>query len=88
MTCTAAVVSVSHDTVCSCAVAVFVSCSGAVHMGVVTQTNSLWDRLSVENHLFLFARLRGVSEALVKGNLSLDLIGDNVVVVLGLRIDR
>lgn len=38
---------------------------GAIHMGVVTQTNSLWDRLSVEAHLFLFARLRGVPEDLV-----------------------
>lgn len=32
------------------------------HLGVVTQNNSLWDRLSVESHLFLFARLRGVPE--------------------------
>ena len=31
-------------------------------MGVVTQNNSLWDLLSVEDHLYLFARLRGVSE--------------------------
>jgi ABC-type multidrug transport system ATPase subunit len=38
---------------------------GAVHMGVVTQNNSLWDRLSVEAHLYLFARLRGVSETIV-----------------------
>ena len=30
------------------------------------QNNSLWDRLSVEAHLFLFARLRGVPEDLVK----------------------
>lgn len=29
---------------------------GATHMGVVTQNNSLWDLLSVENHLYLFAR--------------------------------
>jgi len=36
-------------------------------LGVVTQNNSLWDRLSVEDHLFLFARLRGVPEELVKG---------------------
>jgi len=33
---------------------------------VVTQNNSLWDRLSVEDHLFLFARLRGVPEEVVK----------------------
>jgi ABC-type multidrug transport system ATPase subunit len=33
---------------------------GAGHMGVVTQSNSLWDRLSVRDHLYLFARLRGV----------------------------
>ena len=39
---------------------------GATHLGVVTQNNSLWDRLSVEAHLFLFARLRGVPEDLVK----------------------
>eukprot|EP01034_Spumella_vulgaris_P000110 gene110-155_t len=39
---------------------------GATHMGVVTQNNSLWDRLSVEAHLKLFARLRGVPEDLVK----------------------
>ncbi|RYH22368.1 ATP-binding cassette domain-containing protein [archaeon] len=38
---------------------------GASHMGVVTQNNSLWDRLSVEAHLKLFARLRGVPEDLV-----------------------
>lgn len=30
------------------------------HIGVVTQNNSLWDRLTVEAHLKLFARLRGV----------------------------
>jgi ATP-binding cassette subfamily A (ABC1) protein 3 len=34
----------------------------ATHLGVVTQNNSLWDRLSVESHLKLFARLRGVPE--------------------------
>lgn len=34
----------------------------ATNLGVVTQNNSLWDRLSVENHLYLFARLRGVPE--------------------------
>jgi ATP-binding cassette subfamily A (ABC1) protein 3 len=38
----------------------------ATHLGVVTQNNSLWDRLSVESHLKLFARLRGVPEDLVK----------------------
>ena len=31
-------------------------CDGAKHMGVVTQNNSLWDLLSVEDHLYLFAR--------------------------------
>jgi ABC-type glutathione transport system ATPase component len=30
------------------------------HIGVVTQNNSLWDKLTVEAHLKLFARLRGV----------------------------
>lgn len=39
---------------------------GASHLGVVTQNNSLWDRLSVESHLKLFARLRGVPEDMVK----------------------
>lgn len=39
---------------------------GATHLGVVTQNNSLWERLSVEDHLFLFARLRGVPEDLVR----------------------
>lgn len=39
---------------------------GATHLGVVTQNNSLWDLLSVEDHLMLFARLRGVPEDLVK----------------------
>lgn len=38
----------------------------ARHLGVVTQQNALWDKLSVENHLFLFARLRGVPESAVK----------------------
>jgi len=38
---------------------------GATHLGVVTQNNSLWDRLSVEAHLQLFARLRGVPEDMV-----------------------
>jgi ATP-binding cassette subfamily A (ABC1) protein 3 len=37
----------------------------STHIGVVTQNNSLWDRLSVESHLKLFARLRGVPEDLV-----------------------
>jgi ABC-type multidrug transport system ATPase subunit len=37
----------------------------ATHLGVVTQNNALWDRLSVEAHLKLFARLRGVPEELV-----------------------
>jgi ATP-binding cassette subfamily A (ABC1) protein 3 len=39
--------------------------SAALRLGVVTQNNSLWERLSVEDHLFLFARLRGVPEELV-----------------------
>eukprot|EP01038_Epipyxis_sp_PR26KG_P007819 gene7819-10621_t len=39
---------------------------GSTHLGVVTQNNSLWDLLSVEDHLFLFARLRGVPENKVK----------------------
>eukprot|EP00286_Rhodomonas_abbreviata_P007959 CAMPEP_0181335448 /NCGR_PEP_ID=MMETSP1101-20121128/26837_1 /TAXON_ID=46948 /ORGANISM="Rhodomonas abbreviata, Strain Caron Lab Isolate" /LENGTH=1401 /DNA_ID=CAMNT_0023445569 /DNA_START=43 /DNA_END=4248 /DNA_ORIENTATION=+ len=39
--------------------------AASTHLGVVTQNNSLWDRLSVEDHLFLFARLRGVPEDLV-----------------------
>jgi ABC-type multidrug transport system ATPase subunit len=34
----------------------------ATHLGVVTQNNSLWDLLSVQDHLKLFARLRGVPE--------------------------
>jgi ABC-type multidrug transport system ATPase subunit len=38
----------------------------ATNLGVVTQNNSLWDRLSVESHLYLFARLRGVPENMVK----------------------
>ncbi len=38
---------------------------GAAHLGVVTQNNSLWARLSVQDHLYLFARLRGVPEDLV-----------------------
>jgi ATP-binding cassette subfamily A (ABC1) protein 3 len=37
----------------------------AKFLGVVTQNNALWDRLSVETHLYLFARLRGVSESMV-----------------------
>lgn len=39
---------------------------GSTHLGIVTQTNSLWDLLSVEDHLYLFARLRGVPENVVK----------------------
>jgi ABC-type multidrug transport system fused ATPase/permease subunit len=35
---------------------------GSRHLGVVTQNNALWDKLSVEDHLYLFARLRGVPE--------------------------
>ncbi|CAE7418968.1 Abca3 [Symbiodinium microadriaticum] len=35
------------------------------HLGVVTQNNSLWDLLSVQDHLKLFARLRGVPEDIV-----------------------
>jgi ATP-binding cassette, subfamily A (ABC1), member 3 len=35
----------------------------ATHLGVVTQDNSLWDLISVEDHLKLFARLRGVPES-------------------------
>mmetsp|Transcript_13128 Transcript_13128/g.14208 ORF Transcript_13128/g.14208 Transcript_13128/m.14208 type:complete len:1376 (-) Transcript_13128:742-4869(-) len=38
----------------------------SIHLGIVTQNNSLWDRLTVENHLYLFARLRGIPEDLVK----------------------
>lgn len=38
---------------------------GSTHLGVVTQNNSLWDLLSVQDHLKLFARLRGVPEDLV-----------------------
>jgi ABC-type multidrug transport system ATPase subunit len=37
----------------------------AKQLGVVTQNNSLWDLLSVEDHLYLFARIRGVPEDLV-----------------------
>ena len=33
----------------------------ARHLGVVTQHNTLWDRLSCLDHLRLFARLRGVA---------------------------
>jgi len=39
---------------------------GATHLGVVNQSNALWDRLTTEDHLYLFARLRGVPEATVK----------------------
>lgn len=38
---------------------------GSTHLGVVTQNNSLWDLLSVQDHLKLFARLRGVPEDIV-----------------------
>ena len=41
----------------------FASC--AKHVGVVTQHKSLWELLSVEDHLYLFARLRGVPEDVV-----------------------
>jgi len=36
------------------------------HLGVVTQHNTLWDRLSCVDHLKLFARLRGVPDKYVK----------------------
>ena len=36
------------------------------HLGVVTQHNTLWDRLSCVDHLKLFARLRGVPDEYVK----------------------
>eukprot|EP01038_Epipyxis_sp_PR26KG_P014727 gene14727-19795_t len=36
------------------------------HIGVVTQSNSLWDLLSVEDHLYLFSRLRGVPSDKIK----------------------
>lgn len=39
-------------------------------MGVVTQSNSLWDRLSVQDHLYLFARLRGVPAQLLDETVS------------------
>jgi len=32
----------------------------AKHLGVVTQHNTLWDRLTCMDHLYLFARIRGV----------------------------
>jgi ABC-type multidrug transport system ATPase subunit len=38
---------------------------GSTHLGVVTQNNSLWELLSVQDHLKLFARLRGVPEDIV-----------------------
>lgn len=38
---------------------------GSTHLGVVTQNNSLWDLLSVQDHLKLFARLRGVPEDII-----------------------
>jgi ATP-binding cassette subfamily A (ABC1) protein 3 len=37
----------------------------AQNLGVVTQTNSLWDLLSVKDHLYLFGRLRGVTEDII-----------------------
>jgi hypothetical protein len=33
------------------------------HLGVVTQHNTLWDKLTCRDHLRLFARLRGVPAA-------------------------
>ena len=38
---------------------------GSTNLGVVTQNNSLWELLSVRDHLKLFARLRGVPEEMV-----------------------
>ena len=38
----------------------------ATHLGVVTQHNTLWDRLSCVGHLKLFARLRGVPDEYVR----------------------
>ena len=38
---------------------------GATNLGVVTQNNSLWELLTVRDHLKLFARLRGVPEDIV-----------------------
>lgn len=38
---------------------------GSTNLGVVTQNNSLWELLSVRDHLKLFARLRGVPEDMV-----------------------
>ena len=38
----------------------------AQHLGVVTQNNALWDLLTVEDHLYLFCRLRGVAEDVVE----------------------
>jgi ATP-binding cassette subfamily A (ABC1) protein 3 len=40
--------------------------TAAKHLGIVTQSNSLWDKLSVRDHLKLFARLRGVPTEKVK----------------------
>ena len=37
----------------------------AQHLGLVTQFNALWDLLTVEDHLYLFCRLRGVPEDIV-----------------------
>lgn len=42
----------------------------STNLGVVTQNNSLWDLLSVEDHLFLFCRLRGVSESCVRATVN------------------
>jgi hypothetical protein len=42
-------------------------------MSVVIQSNSLWDKLSVQDHLYLFARLRGVPEKDVK-----DIVDDTI----------
>ena len=56
--------------------------SASKHLGVVTQNNSLWDRLSVEDHLYLFAKLRGVPEDLV------DKVVDGTIDQLELRPHR
>lgn len=42
------------------------SIDGLLAAGVVSQKNALWDRLSVKDHLYLFARIRGVPESEVK----------------------
>ena len=41
--------------------------SAATCLGVVTQSNTLWDRLSCKDHLRLFARVRGVPAKCVEG---------------------